>query len=634
MEILDPGLLKLLPQLQKGQNISLQLPKNFPPQLLNTVQKLVVLSQLPENSVLLKLINGKEIKAKLEPSLPIGTRITLLAKSPTEVMIRQLLPPLAEKPPQPQQQPLAPNSRIPAQVRTLTFPQQQLLPITFKLPPQIPSLPTATIFTATVLTPPTQQGQQIFQITLPPPTTPSTAIPASSQPTTANPLPQQPIKITVEATPPSPLPVKTTLTITQPPSGSPQITSLTLPQPTNTSQNTPTVSLNAPQITSFSPENVQISIPPQAAQNLPKNQEITLNIQEGKLPLPNGQQAIVKSPQPLPEGTAMTIRITSNGLPQVLKITGDVSHHHQPQSQTNQQQNTQQSHTPLLTPGQTFRGIITAQAPHNQMILTLNSGHTVQVHADKPLPTGTQVTITIQADGEAQIQDLSLPTGSTRADTAYRFSKEWTLLKQSLTALKNSHPEAAAKLANSLPKVDALAPTLLQFANALQTQSVEKLLGDDTANLLRALGIDLTPEIQSLNQLQQKPETQDGWRSLLFPYVENEGEDPQQGGFFWRRQNTDEQEEQSSLRFILQLRLSQFGAMQLDGLMNKESLHLKLYLSTQPSPEFQKELSEIVEEKLTAYGLTGGIQIHTTTQFPTDPLTEIQHYAGHMNLTT
>jgi hypothetical protein len=173
----------------------------------------------------------------------------------------------------------------------------------------------------------------------------------------------------------------------------------------------------------------------------------------------------------------------------------------------------------------------------------------------------------------------------------------------------------------------------MQMAQALATQSAERLLTDDTVQMLKAMGIDLIPDLTSLNQLQQRSETPDGWRALLFPYIEQEGEDPRQGGFFWRNQEGEEENQPKRTRFIVQLHLSQLGDVQLDGLLNEHHINLKLRLRQDPGDDFTADLQRLVQQTLDAYGLEGGISLEIKPTFPIDPLAEMQHHAGHMNLT-
>jgi hypothetical protein len=267
------------------------------------------------------------------------------------------------------------------------------------------------------------------------------------------------------------------------------------------------------------------------------------------------------------------------------------------------------------------------------MTLTLQDGHTLQVRADRPLPTGTQVTVQIQPDGQAQIIDLTLPTGSERAAILQRLGQEWPVLKQALNLLRQNRPAAARSAEATLPKPDTLLPGLVRMAQALATQSAERLLTDETVQLLKTFGVDLTPDLTSLNQLQQRSETPDGWRALLFPYVEREGEDPRQGGFFWRNQEAEEEGQPGKTRFIVQLHLSQLGDVQLDGLLNEHHINLKLRLREDPGNNFATDLQRLVQKTLAAYGLEGGITLEAKVTFPIDPLAEMQHNAGHMNLT-
>ena len=656
MEILNSGILNSLSKDLAQTLVQIQFTKDVPPEVLNTLQRLQVTAKLQNDILLLQLENGQTLPAKITPPLDVGTRLTALIKSASNVLVRQVFQSTSANPslplntsniqiPEPQLQ--SQNQAIPVRIQQVNFPLQHAP--TFTLPPLKldPPLPLNTPLQSTILSAPNQQsGQQTLQITLPNQTTP----------------------IQISAQPSVPLPIQTNMTFQQPATGPAQVLQLTFPAnpdqpiqiPALASQTT-TAQATQPAIPTPAQVQIQQPLTPQtlqALQNLPTqivkttfNGETTpltpplappagqttpLTVQQ-PVTLPTGQKLMVNLPQTVPEGTQMTIRIGADGLPQVMRIsTGN--NLNQSGSQAGQPFAGSQPHAPTqtaptLTPGTQSQGLITAQAPGNQMILTLSSGQQLQVHTEHPLPTGTQVTFTMKQDGTAEILNLTLPAGTERAQIAYQLGKEWPILKQAVNTLKQHNPTAAQELQQALPTPQTLLPSLIKFADALAMQSAERLLGDDTVQLLRSLGIDLTPDIQSLNQLQQKPDTLDGWRGMLFPYVEDDG-DPQQGGFFWRRQKDENEEEQNihGFRFVVQLSLSQFGPIQLDGLMNEQTILLKLRLQSEPGESFRTGLDELVQNTLAAYGLEGQISLEIQQNFPTDPLSDIQHHAGHMDL--
>lgn len=293
-----------------------------------------------------------------------------------------------------------------------------------------------------------------------------------------------------------------------------------------------------------------------------------------------------------------------------------------PQPGTGGQNNTASD---ALKPGSQHTGTITAQAAGGRLTLTLQTGQTVQLQqAGKPLPVGTQVTIKITPEGGAQILNLTLPGVSVKADLLTSLATRWPGLVQALSILQDKSSYRAEQLTAKIPTLQNLFTGLTQFSQAVQTGQQQTFLGDSLSQALLGLGIDFSADLSNLQQLHQ-PQGPDSWRALLFPYIENDGEDPRQGGFFWREQERQEEDgtTHKDIRFVVQLETKAHGPVQLDGLWHERNVHLKLRLHQPPAdPNFTPGLQEITQAALSAYGLQGGIQVEITPTFPTNPIQE------------
>ena len=76
-----------------GVKVDLQ---NLPPKLAGQLLRANVIEVGPDGQATLKLPSGETLQARLDPPLPVGSRLQLLARTPTSpVQVLRALPPLA-----------------------------------------------------------------------------------------------------------------------------------------------------------------------------------------------------------------------------------------------------------------------------------------------------------------------------------------------------------------------------------------------------------------------------------------------------------------------------------------------------------------------------------------------------------
>jgi hypothetical protein len=289
-------------------------------------------------------------------------------------------------------------------------------------------------------------------------------------------------------------------------------------------------------------------------------------------------------------------------------------------------------------------GTISGQTPQGQPILTLSSipliptnvgpqpgpplspGSQVALDLPEPLPLGSQLTLQLGATGQpATLLALNLPTTSQRAHTLSHWGAQWPGLQKALQALQGANPAAAHTLLQRLPQLANLLPGLLTMLASLHQAkegTADTTLTESLGPLLKALGVDLSPDLTALQQLTQRQEDTP-WRGMVFPYQEHPGEQPRQGGFFWRREGEDEDPRSpTATRFVVELSLSGQGPVQLDGLLTYPALWLKLRQTVPASPAYVQGLQSVVASALGAHGLNGGIAVDVLAPdaaFPVNP---------------
>ncbi len=373
-------------------------------------------------------------------------------------------------------------------------------------------------------------------------------------------------------------------------------------------------------------------LPPQPGQ--PAGQHTAL--------LASGATVTLTTPQPLPTGSIVIMPdIPINPSAAVQRVlTPDSQSQQQPNTNLQGNQTPQtaapvapQIKTAVLAPGMVVQGTITGQNEQGQPLLTLTAppamaGQQAALNLTNPtalMPLGAGLTIRVGDSLAATILGLTLPAQTQAAYTVGTIGARWENLQQGLHALQQQSPIAADRLRASLPQLSQMLPGLIAFTNALRTNDPEKALDREAVRLLKAMGIDLSSDISQLSQLQQRPspESENQWRGTLFPYVEASGEDPRQGGFFWRREKKDDPRAPTSTRFVVEVDMSNIGALQLDGLITYPDIWLKLRRTTQPEDGFTENLQALVGSMLQSYGLNGGIAVETTQSFPVNPRAEM-----------
>jgi hypothetical protein len=301
----------------------------------------------------------------------------------------------------------------------------------------------------------------------------------------------------------------------------------------------------------------------------------------------------------------------------------------------------------ILPTGTVVSGTITGQTPQGQPILTLSAapliptntrqpaqplppGSQVALDLPEPLPLGSKLTLQLGAAGQpAALLALELPAASQRAHTLSQLGTQWPGLQHALQALQSASPAAAQTLLQRLPQLANLLPGLLGMLASLRQakeSATDPALTESLGPLLKALGVDLTPDLTALQQLTQRQEDTP-WRGLVFPYQEHPGDQPRQGGFFWRREGEDEDPRSpTATRFVVELSLSQQGPVQLDGLLTYPALWLKLRQTVPASTAYVQGLQSVVANALSAHGLNGGIAVDVlaaNTGFPVNPRAEL-----------
>lgn len=201
-------------------------------------------------------------------------------------------------------------------------------------------------------------------------------------------------------------------------------------------------------------------------------------------------------------------------------------------------------------------------------------------------------------------------TGSTGGPAA---GPQWEGVKDTLQVMERVDPAAARHVgAEVLPRAStSLAANILAFLGAARDGDMNAWLGQRAVAAVRRTRPDLVERLRAEIAGVTKPgdTLQDGdWRTIPIPFATEQGLETLR--MMVRHRCDDQPEDESktgadaSTRFVLDLRLSRLGRLQLDGLIRKEARRLDLLVRTERPlpPELRDGIRGVFAE---AGGITG-----------------------------
>jgi hypothetical protein len=259
----------------------------------------------------------------------------------------------------------------------------------------------------------------------------------------------------------------------------------------------------------------------------------------------------------------------------------------------------------------------------------------VQAPSQTPLPVGTKLVLASKPDGTTVITQTILPQLTPGAQVQEALGQKWDGLFKALETLyQRGHDAEGTKLYDSLPRMgEGFIGPFLSFAEAVSKNDISRFIDKDTVNILRALGIDLSADTSQLNMAARPDNSGDNnWRSLIFPFLENYGDTPDQGHFFWKREKGDKGKAPTS-QFVFRFGLSEMGPVHLDGRVDGKTLTLNMKLEKPIDKQFEQGLRKLVENVGSGYGYDAKIDIQVLEELPPLPVigAELQD-SNHYNM--
>ena len=275
-------------------------------------------------------------------------------------------------------------------------------------------------------------------------------------------------------------------------------------------------------------------------------------------------------------------------------------------------------------------GKIVAQTPSGQSILSIKDKFLILNGALKN-PIGTNLI-------------LEFPNNLTQQSTAPRLSTyipfslsaypNWSNLEELLTKLNDTEKTVSQKdfIENIVGKSGKnLTASLAHFLSAVRTGNATKWMGN-LFNNENFSGVDRI--LEGLQDdfifMQRASETSDnGWRGFFLPLLDDNQLSIIQ--FFIRHEHHRKQFSKSnknddSVQFLVELNLTNIGAMQIDGRLKDKELILVIRTRQDLKPRLQQGIERVFFKTLSASELVGKLTFKTHSKMPPLPIDKLNGY--------
>ncbi|MBL0930862.1 MAG: hypothetical protein IBJ15_12170 [Alphaproteobacteria bacterium] len=235
------------------------------------------------------------------------------------------------------------------------------------------------------------------------------------------------------------------------------------------------------------------------------------------------------------------------------------------------------------------------------------------------------------AEGARLAVEVTLPqlaknivAGDVPLKSGAALSRDWPALKDAIKVLSDTDPGLAKRvLDDGLPRPGPkLATQVLSFLSGERTDA-RALLGEQVTTALERAGRgDVLQRLDGdLKEMQRQANAPGDWRAAYVPVWD--GQNLSQMRLFSRRETKKDAQGRKTERFIVELDYSQFGEVQVDGLMRKPTLDLILRTHTAIPPDMRDEIEVVFLEGCSLAGLAGKIYFQSMAKFPVNPVEEI-----------
>ena len=340
--------------------------------------------------------------------------------------------------------------------------------------------------------------------------------------------------------------------------------------------------------------------------------------------MPNQPGETAGNPEPpdLPRGATVALKIlTVTPPPQQPRPPGDPEaggRNGQAGNQPGQQSGGQSQPSPdeAALPPDTpiLRGTVAGSTPQGQPILATKQGM-LALNVPASLPPGAKVTAALADLAQAtQAAAPTLPGPPGPLD-----GRNWPAMRQLMETLAAADPALAKSMLATMPQPNRkLTAAIGFFLAAMRGGDAQGWLGDDAASALdkagrRDLLERLEKDFDGLRREAAEPLPGD-WRSYTIPLMDANGPKPIKLHVHPLREDEEgggKERSKPGSRFVIDLDLSRFGPMQLDGLVRPNHFDLILRSHAALPPELRVELIQVFADSVRAVGYTGGLSFQS-----------------------
>lgn len=276
--------------------------------------------------------------------------------------------------------------------------------------------------------------------------------------------------------------------------------------------------------------------------------------------------------------------------------------------------------------GQTFTATVSGTTQSGQPIVSTPLGN-IAIDRAPPLPKGAEIVFRLEAPPSAPVEGSRL--GGSDGQIGLRLGYAWQTLDE-LTAALASRSAAATTAGTDrivsllTPQTDAkLGTTLLFLLAAFKGGDLKSWLGETAMreierlrpDMLRRLGDDVRLLAGDGDEADGRIARTADWRSLPLPLF---GAGIEQSRLLVRRDgggNPDEDGKPGNeSRFVVDLRLTSIGRLQLDGLIDTDARRFDMLVRTTSAlpARFRSDILQIFSAANETIGMTGGLSFRAT----------------------
>ncbi|WP_372399110.1 hypothetical protein ABMY26_29700 [Azospirillum sp. HJ39] len=263
-----------------------------------------------------------------------------------------------------------------------------------------------------------------------------------------------------------------------------------------------------------------------------------------------------------------------------------------------------------------LRGTVAGSTPQGQPILATKQGM-LALNVAASLPQGA--TVTAALTDRAQAATLAATQAAATGPPGPLGERDWPAMRQLMATLAAADPALARSMQATMPQPNRkLTAALGFFLAAMRGGDAQGWLGDEASSALDKAGRrDLLERLEKdfgeLRREAAEPLPGD-WRSYTIPLMDANGPKPIKLHVHPLKEDEESgggERSKPGSRFVIDLDLSRFGPMQLDGLVRPNHFDLILRSHAALPPELRVELIQVFADSVRAVGYTGGLSFQS-----------------------